>query len=130
MISSSTIFFDLRPGTNGYNGTAHGGLIGALIDESMGSLIFINDALYRSLAKSDVPGNVLDMDGMRMFTAEMNVKFKNPLPTPGIVAVEKKLRNIDGRKVRLFVTVKGERGDEYATCDGLWISVPRENGRL
>ena len=46
LIHSSTLMLDLRPGTNGYNGAAHGGLISTLIDEAMGSLIYINHHFY------------------------------------------------------------------------------------
>ncbi len=48
-----------------------------------------------------------------------------PIYTPQIVVVMSHLAEVNGRKVRFRVVVKGDKGQEYATCDGTWISFPR-----
>ncbi|KAJ8069795.1 hypothetical protein OCU04_000211 [Sclerotinia nivalis] len=49
MIKSCSLMFDIRSGINGYNGTAHGGFITSVIDEAMGSLLFVNYSLQREV---------------------------------------------------------------------------------
>ncbi|KAF2122069.1 HotDog domain-containing protein [Lophiotrema nucula] len=129
LIHSSTLMLDLRPGTNGYNGSAHGGLISTLIDEAMGSLIYINHHFYtevEAIHKEKIPSNVLNMHGVAMFTASMNVRFLKPLATPQVVLVTASLKDIEGRKVYLDVEVKDGEGLRFASCEGMWMSVLRE----
>ncbi|KFY76835.1 hypothetical protein V499_03613 [Pseudogymnoascus sp. VKM F-103] len=128
LVNSSTLIFDLRPGINGFNGSAHGGLISALMDEAMGSMIFVNHEVYKDVEarKVTTPPNVMNLHGIAMFTASMNVRFQKPLATPHIVLVTATLNRIEGRKVFIDVTVKNENGVRFATCDGMWISVPKE----
>ncbi|PSN58958.1 Thioesterase/thiol ester dehydrase-isomerase [Corynespora cassiicola Philippines] len=121
LIHSSTLMLDLRPGTNGFSGSAHGGLISTLIDEAMGSLVYINHKLY-----TEMPSNVLNMHGVAMFTASMDVRFLKPLETPQIVLVTASLKNIQGRKVYFDVEVRNEKGVRYASCEGMWMSVSKE----
>ncbi|KAF2263092.1 hypothetical protein CC78DRAFT_534254 [Lojkania enalia] len=129
LIYSSTLMLDIRPGTNGYNGSAHGGLISTLIDEAMGSLIYINHKFYTEVEatqKEKMPSNVLNMHGVAMFTASMNVRFLKPLPTPQVVLVTASLNKIEGRKVYLDVEVKNGEGMKFASCEGMWMSISRE----
>ncbi|KAH7079165.1 HotDog domain-containing protein [Paraphoma chrysanthemicola] len=126
LIRKSTLVFSLQPGTNGFNGTAHGGLITTLIDEAMGSLILINHKIHSELPAStreNLSGQVLDMRGLAMFTASMDVRFRTPLPTPSIVLVEAIAERIKGRKLFISVTVKGMNNVIHATCDGMWMSI-------
>ncbi len=126
LISSSTLVLYLQPGTNGFNGTAHGGLIGTLIDEAMGSLIYINHKVYSELpelTRRTLSTQVLDMHGLAMFTASMNVQFRAPLPTPSVVLAEATFKKILGRKLFIDVVVKSMDGVIHATCEGMWMSV-------
>lgn len=93
----------------------------------MGSLIYINDVVYKQAQKQGRPlsTSVLNMDGVAMFTASMNVKFRKPLATPQVVTVTATLNRIEGRKVFLDVEVKSGDGVVFATCEGMWMSVPR-----
>ncbi|KAI0130688.1 HotDog domain-containing protein [Daldinia grandis] len=126
LINSASLIFDLRPGVNGYNGTAHGGFIGSLIDEAMGSLILINHQVqtHDKAQGRRLPRGVVDLNNARFFTASMNVRFLKPLPTPGTVVVTASLSKIEGRKMSLDVTIKDKSQVEFARCDGLWISLP------
>ncbi|KAI1652286.1 HotDog domain-containing protein [Daldinia loculata] len=128
LINSASLIFDLCPGVNGYNGTAHGGFISSLIDEAMGSLIFINHQVQtREEAQGRrLPRGVLDLNNVRFFTASMTVRFLKPLPTPQTVVVTASLNRIEGRKMSLDVTVKDKHQVEFARCDGLWMSLPKE----
>lgn len=127
-IKAATLLFDLKPGVKGYNGSAHGGLISSMIDEAMGSLISINYLTQATLeAKGGrLPPGTLDLNSTRVFTAGMNVRFQKPVPVPGAVAVTASFVRIEGRKIAFDVRVTGERGVEFARCDGLWLSLPLE----
>lgn len=129
MIHSSTLLFELASGVNGFNGSAHGGLIAALMDEAMGSLIMLNHQLCNDLAfrGDSIPRNILNMEGIAMFTAKMDVQFLKPLTTPCVVAVTAVLNNIEGRKVALDVSIFGEGQSRYAKCAGTWMSVSKCN---
>lgn len=125
-IASASILCDLQPGLNGYNGTAHGGLISTLVDEAMGSLILINHLAQTALEKKGqkLPEGVLDLNNTRVVTANMTVRFQKPVPTPGIVVVAASQVKIEGRKISFDVRLRGEGGKEFAQCDGLWMSIP------
>lgn len=130
LIHSSTLMLDVRSGTNGFNGSAHGGLISTLIDEAMGSLIYINHHFYtevEAIDKEKIPSDTLNMHGVAMFTAGMNVRFLKPLATPQVVLVTASVKDIKGRKVYLDVEVKNKEGVIFASCEGMWMSVSREN---
>ncbi len=122
----SSIIFDLRPGVNGFNGTVHGGLIVALMDESVGAFLFMNDKLHKQ-KKADglLPPTSKGFEDVGFVTARMDTRLIKPIYTPQIVVVMSHLAEVNGRKVRFRVVVKGDKGQEYATCDGTWISFPR-----
>ncbi|KAI1653681.1 HotDog domain-containing protein [Daldinia decipiens] len=127
-INSAPLIFDLCPGVNGYNGTAQGGFISSLIDEAMGNLIFTN---YQVQGREEaqgrrLPRGVLNLNNARFFTASMTVRFLKHLPTPQTVVVTASLNRIEGRKMSLDVTVKNKHQVEFARCDGLWMSLPKE----
>jgi acyl-coenzyme A thioesterase PaaI-like protein len=123
LLSSASLIFELRPGVNGFNGTVHGGLIGALMDESMGSFLYLSDKVYRrkraeGLLSSDSPG----FDKLGFFTGRVDIRLLKPIPTPQIVVVTSHLAKVDGRKVHIRAVIKGQHGQEFAVCDGTWVS--------
>ncbi|KAF3016513.1 hypothetical protein E8E14_011208 [Neopestalotiopsis sp. 37M] len=123
LLSSCTLLFDLRSGVNGFNGTAHGGLIVALMDEAMGSYLYINDLFHRERkAAGTLSPNSSGFENLGFLTGRIDTKLLKPIYTPQIVIVTSRLAGVDGRKVHLQVVVKGRNGEEYATCDGTWIS--------
>ena len=125
-VKSSTLLCELRPGLAGYSGFAHGGLISTLVDEAMGSLILINHLVQADIEKKGrkLPEGTLDLNNTRILTASMNVRFQKPLPVASIVAVTARFVRSEGRKLLFDVKVKGERGQVFAQCDGMWASMP------
>lgn len=127
-VESLSIFFDLRPGVNGFNGTAHGGLIASLIDEAMGSMFLVNNVVQAlsGMRDGNVPPGIVDLSKMRVFTAGMDVRFQRPVRTPGVVLVTAKFIRIEGRKIFMDVRLRDEEGIENARCDAVWSSRPPE----
>ena len=125
-IKSASLLCDLRPGLAGYSGGAHGGFISTLIDESMGSLILVNSFAQAALKAEGhkLPQGTLDLSNTRVLTANMTVRFRKPLLTPSVVLATTDFVKTEGRKLFFNVRIVGDRGQEYAQADGMWMSMP------
>lgn len=104
----------LGRGINGHPNTAHGGLIAAILDETMGMVVGLHSS-----------------PGMSGYTAFINVRFKKPVPTPGVVLCRTWLESrSSGRKLWLRGTVEDGEGGLLAEADSLWIEVERRDHKL
>ncbi|KIH95260.1 hypothetical protein SPBR_03999 [Sporothrix brasiliensis 5110] len=132
LIPSVSLLLDLRDNVRGFNGYTHGGFLGTIIDEVMGALIYTNyevqatkedEAEDAGTAWQPAP-KVVDMStcGLVM-TAGMDVKFRKPVATPGVVISTATLNRIDGRKIYFDVEILDGTGAVCTTCEGLWISM-------
>lgn len=124
LISTASYFFELRPGVNGFNGTAHGGLMACLFDQAMGDLLFINGEVHRRAVTKGAPLppcylNPLDNP---MFTASMEMQLLKPLSTPQIVMVTVSLNKVVGRRMYLDSLLENREGIKFATGRGIWVS--------
>jgi acyl-coenzyme A thioesterase PaaI-like protein len=125
-VMKCSLLFELRPGVNGYNGTAHGGIVAALIDEAMGNLLVLNTELQLQQKKNGtaLPAYVLDLDKvLTIFTARMDMRLKRPIATPQVVIVKAIIKVIEGRKIHFIVTVEGQGEVEYASCESTWVLI-------
>jgi uncharacterized protein (TIGR00369 family) len=77
--------FTPKPEYQGYIGVLHGGIISTLLDEAMASYLFHK--------------------GILAFTAEMNVKFKKPVPTDGKLKIEGWISQQKGRIIEMAAHV-------------------------
>ncbi|KAH7374661.1 HotDog domain-containing protein [Plectosphaerella cucumerina] len=128
LVESISVLFDLQPGVNGFNGTAHGGLIASLIDEAMGSMFLVNNVVQAigGMRGGNVPPGIVDLSNLRVFTAGMDVRFQKPVRTPGVVVVTSSFVKTEGRKIFMDVRLTDEKGVENARCDAVWLSRPLE----
>ncbi|KAI1092996.1 Thioesterase/thiol ester dehydrase-isomerase [Rostrohypoxylon terebratum] len=123
---SASLVLELRDGVRGFNGTVHGGLICAIMDEAMGSLLVVNDNLIRQAkAKGSIPADAPGFTAA--VTASINVKYRKPIPTPQIVVATASLDRVEGRKMYMHVVVKDQNEQECASCDGMFISISKGN---
>lgn len=131
-IPSVSLLLDLQDNVRGFNGYTHGGFLNAIIDEAMGTLIYTNyevQAIKEDEAEDagktwTRPPGVVDMSsGGLTMTASMNVKFRKPVVTPGVVISTATLNRIDGRKMFFDVDIRDGEGKVCTTCEGLWISM-------
>ncbi|RYP19578.1 hypothetical protein DL765_003305 [Monosporascus sp. GIB2] len=126
VLPSASLLFDIRSGVNGFNGTAHGGFIAAMMDEAMGTFLFQNDIANREAkAEGVIPSSAQDFKDVAYVTARINIAYRRPLPTPKTVVVTASLKRLDGRKAYIHVVVKGEAGEEYAVSDAMWVKIQR-----
>ncbi|KAI1384258.1 HotDog domain-containing protein [Hypoxylon trugodes] len=126
VIRSISLLCDLRPGLSGFNGTVHGGFIGAAMDQAMGTLIYHNYVVNKDAKiKGLLPSSAADFTRVVHATASMDVRYRRPLPSPQIVIVTATLDRVEGRKTHLRVFVRGKEGEEYASCHGTWVALSR-----
>ncbi|KAI8630216.1 hypothetical protein F5Y19DRAFT_429370 [Xylariaceae sp. FL1651] len=127
-INTASLLIDLRPGVNGFNATAHGGLIASLFDEVMGNLIFMENEVQNEARDRGVPlsENIVNLRESAIFTASMNIKLIKPLITPEVVIATATLNGKEGRKLFLGYTIKNGDGIEFARGEAVWIAVRKE----
>ncbi|TDZ25735.1 Verlamelin biosynthesis protein B [Colletotrichum orbiculare MAFF 240422] len=114
-IAEISTLFALSRGVDGYPNVAHGGLVGVLVDEVLGILIQHN-------MNTDRDGPVFKMDTV---TASMGIKYLKPIVTPGVVLGVGRIKEISGKRLLLGAVIKDANGVELATCDAVWIALPR-----
>lgn len=101
-------------GLNGHPGVMHGGVTCALLDESMGLLGMLHT------------NNIVDT-GPRdsLFTANLNVSYRAPIPTPSVVIIKVWLGKRTGRKWYMKGQIINERGQILADAISLWVTTKR-----
>ena len=105
LITELRFFLSLGHAMNGYPHRVHGGMISLIMDEAMGTMIYLN----RSGA----------------VTAYLKTTYLQPIPSPSVIMVTAKMRENSGRKALSDAIIEGEGGTIMATAEGLWIR-PRD----
>jgi acyl-coenzyme A thioesterase PaaI-like protein len=108
-ISELCTLMALGAGLNGGPGALHGGMITTIMDDCMGTLLTINKD-HNSTPLSDLT-----------VTGNLDVRFLQKVPTPGIVVVVAKLKEVIGRKYLLEVEVRDGKGEVLAKANSVWI---------
>ncbi|RPA83323.1 hypothetical protein BJ508DRAFT_413522 [Ascobolus immersus RN42] len=97
---------------NGYQDTAHGGIVSVLFDELLGMCIGC------------------DKDVIAM-TLEIKIAFKRRLTTPKVVLARGRIVKEEGRKLWLTgELVDGDSGQVHAVVESLWIVARDGSARL
>ncbi|KAI0206504.1 HotDog domain-containing protein [Astrocystis sublimbata] len=126
IVTSITLVLDVHENLHGFNGTVHGGVICAIIDEAMGSLLTQNDNLNREAkAKGIIPKESQGFGAAA--TAEMNVKYLRPISTPSLILVTAESTRIEGRRLTMHVEVANKEGKKFATATGSFVMLSRAN---
>ncbi|KAI0812856.1 Thioesterase/thiol ester dehydrase-isomerase [Xylaria sp. FL0064] len=124
IVKSITLALDVHEDVHGFNATVNGGIICALMDEAMGTLLTQNKVLNeQAKAKGYIPAASPAI--MPAATASMNVKYLRPLPTPKILLVTASLIRVEGRSMSMRVIVADKDGKEYASGNGSFITFSR-----
>ncbi|KAJ9651081.1 hypothetical protein H2198_009635 [Neophaeococcomyces mojaviensis] len=108
----------LQLGTRGLDGhpaTIHGGVTCAILDETMGLLCMLHDHNIKEPGPRD-----------SLYTANLNVSYRAPIPTPSTVLVKTWLVKRQGRKLFSKGQIVDEKGTVLAEADGLWVVARRE----
>jgi acyl-coenzyme A thioesterase PaaI-like protein len=93
---------------NGYPGVVHGGVVAAMLDETLARAFF-----------SGAPDRF-------MYTAKLTTRYRKPVPTGKPIRLEGEVIKDRGRigeaRARLF----GPKGDLLAEADGMMVDIPEE----
>lgn len=131
-ITEMNLLFDLGDDLNGWPGVLHGGIVATLIDEAMGTLLFIDERRKRErsrraaaavAASARTSGGEEGQEGesevVGAHTVDLRIGFRKPVVVPGIVLVRVKVVERTGRKIRLKAEIvqKKEGGVEEAEMD-------------
>lgn len=101
----------LRPGLDGYPSVCHGGITATVLDEIMSILVTVCRE-SQGLASDNL-------------TADLRVRYLRPVPTPSVVLVTAKVRDIQKeRKYFVDAEMLDEQGVVLAKGEGLFIHKP------
>ncbi|MCJ1449856.1 hypothetical protein MMC28_000184 [Mycoblastus sanguinarius] len=114
-VNEVCMLLGLEKGVNGYSHVLHGGIVGTIIDETMGLLL---------VANKDVDASV------RGVTAYLNVTYLKPIATPQTVLVVAKFREVKGRKYYVDAEVRDGQGAVLARGEALWIGIKKSMEKL
>ncbi|PSC67606.1 Acyl-coenzyme A thioesterase THEM4 [Micractinium conductrix] len=99
--------------TCGHPRVVHGGLTAAIIDESLGGLIFA--IMQDKQAAAELP--------WPMYTVQLDVSYKQKIGAGATVLCTTEIESVDGRKVWMKATMSdGPAGAVYATARALFVS--------
>ena len=104
-----------KTGLDGHPATIHGGVTCAILDETMGLLVMLHDNNIRGPGPRD-----------SLYTANLNVSYRAPIPTPGELLVKTWLVSRQGRKWFSKGQIYDKNGLLLAEADGLWVVARRE----
>ncbi|GAB1743211.1 hypothetical protein NU219Hw_g9067t1 [Hortaea werneckii] len=145
-------------GLNGHPAILHGGIVAALVDEGMGVLQTVNHerahafSVQRQLKarggnRDDGRGMVSEgsndalssLPPLGSFTAELKIRYRRPVSTPGEVLCTARYVRREGRKEWIEAVIRqedvkgGEDGDGVVTCaigEGLFIEPKKKDVKL
>ncbi|KAJ5833605.1 hypothetical protein N7474_001916 [Penicillium riverlandense] len=105
------VFAQLESGINGWEDTAHGGVLAALFDESLG----LCAEAYRVFNKDSNETGTL-------YTATLDVSYRAPVLTPSAMQIQTWVRRREGRKWFLEAKMLDQDGAVRAEAKSLYIS--------
>lgn len=119
------LLVSLEYGVNGWAHMAHGGIVGAILDEALGTLSAIN----HGLGKHPQSGN----DGQfisQMVTAYLKVTYLKPVVTPQIILVTASVKEIKGTKHYIDGEMKDADGTVLAKAESLFLELRKSRAML
>lgn len=99
---------------NGFHNIVHGGILAALLDECLGSAV---ETIRCCLSGSK---NMTLINPL--YTANLTLNYRRPAESPGVLIVEARMQQRQGRKWLLQGRVRGEDGRVRVDATSLWIA--------
>lgn len=101
------------PGICGHPDTVHGGVIATLLDEVMSLAVSIHSGQIGGSGTGGV-GNENENPRGKIFTAQLDVRYKKPLLAPAVAVVKSRVIARQGRKFWVRAQVVQEEKNEQA----------------
>lgn len=105
------VFAQLKSGINGWEDTAHGGVLAALFDEALG----LCAEGYRGFNKRSNETGPL-------YTASLEITYRAPVLTPSVMQIQTWVRRTEGRKWFLEAKMLDQGGAVRAEARSLCVS--------
>jgi len=102
-----------RPGLDGHPSVIHGGMASAILDEMMGLCVMLHHQHISGPRDS-------------LFTVNLNVTFRAPVPTPAEVFVRCWLLGREGRKWISRGQICDKDGQVLTEAEGTWVLAKRD----
>jgi len=102
-----------RPGLDGHPSVIHGGMACAILDEMMGLCVMLHHQHVSGPRDS-------------LFTVNLNVTYRAPVPTPSDVLVRCWLVGREGRKWLSIGQIVDKNGVVMTEAEGLWVLAKRQ----
>lgn len=111
-IDEVTTLLTLGDGVNGHPDVMHGGIVATILDEAMGILqgANIDRDHISAVGQGKAEGELSESPGT--YTAYMNIQYKAPVHTPGVLMATAKIIKRDGRKEWIYAEIKQREGVE------------------
>ena len=119
------LLVSLEYGVNGWAHMTHGGIVGAILDEAMGTLATINSQVEKHLQNRE-DGQSIE----NMVTAYLNVTYLRPVVTPQIILITANLKEIRGTKHYIDGQMKDADGTVLAKAESLWLGLRKGRAML
>lgn len=138
-IEQVSTLITLGDGISGHINVMHGGVVATILDEGMGILQAANyerdhmSAVGQGKALGELPENPAS------YTAEMKIKYLQPVHTPGALMVTARYLKREGRKEWLYAEIKQREGidEDYdgdevvcATAEALFVEPKPRRSKL
>lgn len=106
-------FYTVGGDLNAHPDLMHGGVIGCILDSTLGNAIGMTLADLGSDRRS----------GSSMFTVQLNISYKQPVRTPGTVISRGWVVRMEdgGRKIWAKGVIEGDGGVVHALAEGMWL---------
>lgn len=102
-------FYTFGPDLTAHPNLLHGGVVACVLDSSLGR----------------AAGLIVEQSGRdpEIFTVQLNITYKKPIPTPGTVATKAWVTKVEGggRKIWAKGVVEGRGGVVHAVAEGMWL---------
>jgi acyl-coenzyme A thioesterase PaaI-like protein len=110
------------PGLSGHTSTVHGGVVATLFDEAM--YLAVEAYLLSSSSSSSPPSSSRERD--KIYTAQLNVRYREPVSVPGLLVVRSWCVAHAGRKYWTVAQAVQEEEDPdrkavRAEASSLWV---------
>lgn len=105
-------------GMDGHPRVLHGGIVATLLDEAIGILQTVNhEHEHRRRVREGSARGGAPERGLGSFTAELVVRYKRPVLTPGPLVVAARYTKREGRKDWIYAEVR-QQGDGQGSGNG------------
>lgn len=101
-------FCQLESGVSGYVNTTHGGVLAALLDETLG----LCAETYRVFVSDEQE---------HLLTARLDVSYHSPVPTPSVIVIKTWVKKKEDRKWFLEAHILDHEGSLKVTAKSLYI---------